>query len=759
MIKEDPLITWFKNIKKEDIATAGGKGANLGEMYQEGFPIPNGFVVTAQAFDIFILETNIKQKIREVLDSIDINQTKELEEKARQIQRIILEVNMSDELKKEILESYKKLSTEDDIDSKIMKPISELCFTAVRSSATTEDLKNASFAGQQETYIDIKGNDNLLEAIKKVWASLFTARAIFYRIKKGFEPIKSSIAVIVQKMINFDKAGVMFSVNPINYNKEEVVIEAVFGAGEGIVSGQIEPDNYIMQKYSKRLLNKRIGRKKLAVTRNSAGKTVIKQLHEGMINQQVLQKHELDLLTEYALKIEQHYKHPQDIEFGWEGSNLFITQSRAITTLNQKEAKKTEISGKEILSGLAASKGIASGIVKIIREMDDLSKISKGDILVTKMTNPDMVVAMQKAAAIITNEGGLTAHAAIISRELGIPAIVGTSIATEILKDGIQITVDGFTGKIYSGEQKVEIQKEEPKIETPKEKILHPEVSRKTSLKVNVDFPNIAEKAAATGADGVGLVRLEFIIAEKGVHPAGYLKENKLDEYTNALFEGLQKIAQAFKGKPVWVRTSDIRTDEYKNLKGAEEEPKESNPMLGWHGIRRSLDQEKILEAEFKAIKKLHDSGFKNVGVMIPFVINVEELKKAKEIMKRIGLDPITKIEFGVMIETPASCLIIDELGKEGLSFISFGTNDLTQLTLGIDRNNERLAPLYRETHPAIQRLIRRTIKTCKYYHIKTSICGQAGSDPEMVKFLLDAGIDSISVNLDSFEDIFKIVT
>jgi pyruvate,water dikinase len=353
------------------------------------------------------------------------------------------------------------------------------------------------------------------------------------------------------------------------------------------------------------------------------------------------------------------------------------------------------------------------------------------------------------------------------------------------LKDGIIVTVDGNKGSVYEAGQVSETGKEEVKVEEKVEEQKQEKTDEKETIsekvvetikkvehkvekafahkhkllvKVNCDLPEVAERAASTGADGVGLVRIEFMIAEAGIHPAGYLKNNKLDKYTELLVYGLEKVAQAFKDKPVWVRTSDIRTDEYKHLKGAEHEPKEANPMLGWHGIRRSLAQEEILEAEFKAIKALHDKGFKNIGVMLPFLIRVDELQTAKSIMRRLGLEPCEDIDFGVMIETPASCLIIDELCKEKISFISFGTNDLTQLVLGIDRNNEKLAVLYNEMHPAVLSLIKKVIKTCKYYKVVTSICGQAASEEKMAKLLVEEGIDSLSVNIDSVDKIRAVI-
>jgi len=742
-------IVWLSEIGKNDIALAGGKGANLAELYNAGLPVPPAFVITANAFLTFLKKANIRNKILEIVNSIDIENTAELEAKAKEIQKIIVSAEMPQQLKEEIIENYLNLSATPENIFAEGEPI----FVAVRSSATTEDLSTASFAGQQETFLNIKGKEALLEAIKKCWASLFTARAIYYRAKRGFSHETSYIAVIVQKMINAEKSGVMFTINPITNNKDEIVIEAVFGLGEGVVSGSVEPDCYVINKKRLDLVQKKIGLKKLKFVRDKEGRTVKEELPEEEQKKVVLTNFELKSLANYGLQIEEHYKWPQDIEWAIENEKIYIVQSRPVTTVG-KEIKKVEVEGKLILEGLGASPGIATGTVKIIHELKDLAKIREGDILVTRMTNPNMVVTMQKARAIVTDEGGLTAHAAIVSREIGLPCVVGTKIATKILKDGQIVTVDGTNGKIYEG--KAEIKEKKVTMLIPSEVIEAFEIARskakdkKVLVKVNCDLPEMAEKAAATGADGVGLVRIEFIIAKAGVHPAKYIKEGKADVYSKLLADGIEKIAKTFLGKPVWVRTSDIRTDEYKNLEGAEEEPHEDNPMLGWHGIRRGLDDEAMLKAEFRAIKILHDRGYKNVGIMLPFVISVEEVRKAKQLCREVGLEPGINVEFGVMIETPASCMIIEELCAEGIDFISFGTNDLTQLVLGVDRNNEKLAKLYDEMHPAVLRLIERVINVCKMYGVKTSICGQAGSRVEMAKFLVKKGIDSISANMDS---------
>jgi pyruvate,water dikinase len=379
------------------------------------------------------------------------------------------------------------------------------------------------------------------------------------------------------------------------------------------------------------------------------------------------------------------------------------------------------------------------------------------------MTNPDMVPAMEKAAAIVTDEGGITSHAAIVSRELGVPCIVGTEKATKVLKNGQVVTVDAYKGVVYEGCVKKEEKKEKIKGEINGEQLenLIKEIealgTTATEIKLIQDVPHLAEKMAKLEVDGVGLMRMEFAVAEGGIHPAEYLRSGKIKDYENLVYEKVRKTAKAFYPRPVWVRTLDMRTDEYTELKGGDKEPKEDNPMLGWHGIRRSLDQPELLEAELRAIKRLHDEGLTNVGVMFPFVIRAEEVRKAREIMEKVGLDP-NKVEWGVMVETPAAVWTIEDIIKEGIKFISFGTNDLTQLTLGIDRNNQRIAKLFSELHPAVIKEIEHVIKECKKHGVKTSICGQAGSNPEMAQKLVELGIDSISVNPDAVLKVKKAV-
>lgn len=744
------FVKWFSELSNSDVPIAGGKGASLAEMSNNKFPIPPGFVVTAQAYRHFIEKTGLRDKINDLLKDLDVNETDSLNEASKKIRELINKGDMPKELESDILEAYeildvdkKKLANAKEGALDILRTGHEPPFVAVRSSATAEDLADASFAGQQESFLNVKGERELLKKVKQCFSSLFTARAIYYREKKGFEHDKTYLAVVVQRMVDSDKSGVIFSRNPVR-NDGSILIEAVFGLGEGIVSGSIKPDNYVVEPdvENLKIKSEEVNEKKIAIVRDSSGKNESVKLTIEKSKQRVLTNYEIKRLAQYAKKLEEHYGKPQDIEFAIEGEEIYIVQSRPITTKFEDSAEE-EIGGKELLSGLGASPGVGSGAVKIVNDLSQLEKIKNGDVLVTKMTNPDMVVSMQRAAAIVTDEGGLTSHAAIVSREMGIPAVVGTGEATSKLKDGQVITVDGRRGKVYEGRSEAKAAEIKQIVPT------------KTKIKVIVDLPDYALRAAKSGAKSIGLVRLEGIIASSGKHPLKYVKEDKMEDYVAVLSRGLRKITEPF--EEIWIRSSDIRSDEYGNLEGA---PKgaESNPMMGDHGIRFSLRHPKILKAEFTAVKEVADEfPKKKIGLMMPLVISVAELKEAKRIAKEeVGIPDNVKI--GVMVETPAAVQIINKLCEEGLDFISFGTNDLTQFTLAIDRNNGDVQYLYDEMNPAVLNSMRYVIKRCKHYGVETSICGQAGSRVEMARFLVGEGIDSVSVNADAAYKVSEVI-
>ncbi len=736
----------FEELSKSDIGIAGGKGANLGELTQAGIPVPPGFVVTAQAYKYFMDEAGINDQVMEILDAIDINDTKALQVAAEEIKTIIIESPIPDDLVLFIREYYNELCQrvgEDDTD------------VAIRSSATAEDLPEASFAGQQDTFLHVSGDDEVIEYIRKCWASLFEARAIFYREENDFEHSKVYIAVVVQKMANADKAGVMFTVNP-STGEEIALIEGSWGLGESVVSGDVTPDNYQVDKKDNEIINVTISDKKVMYTNDEKGTSVKVEVPEEKRKERVLSDAELVELTEMGKRVQAHYGEPMDTEWAFEKDMLFLLQARPITTLGNASEDAGDASsdlGDVLVRGLGASPGMASGKVKIILDIDELDKIKDGDIMVTTMTTPDMVPAMRRASGIVTDEGGVTCHASIISRELGIPCVVGTGDATSTLEENSGVTLDGKKGLVFEGisETKEEATAVAGTVEAAP-------IITVTEVKANVSMPEAAEKAAATGADGVGLLRTEHLMLTSGIHPGKFIADGNEDELIDTIADNVQIVADAFYPKPVWYRTLDAPTDEFITLEGGENEPREHNPMLGWRGIRRELDQPEILKCEFRAIKKLHEKGYTNIGIMIPLSQSPEELKQAKALCSEVGFEPHKDVDFGMMVEIPAAAIMIDEYIKVGIDFVSLGTNDLTQYTLAVDRNNEFVAKHYTEEHPAVMKLIERTIRKCAEAGVTCSICGQAGSVPHIVEKLVGYGITSVSSNTDAIADVRKTV-
>jgi len=607
----------------------------------------------------------------------------------------------------------------------------------------------ASFAGQQETFLNIKGGDNIIRALQRCWASLFTARAIYYRTKNNFPHDKVLIAVIIQKMIDSESSGVMFTINPAT-NKNEIIIEAGFGLGEAIVGGQITPDTYTINKENYEIKEKKISNQPWMYARDEGLRRTNKiMLSPAKAKEQKLTDDQIIRLAEIGKKIERHYNKPQDIEYAIEHGRIYIVQTRSVTTEDKvKKARiHDEIKATPILNGLGASPGIGSGIVKIVQNINDLNKIQKGDILVTVMTNPDFVVAMQKASAILTDEGGITSHAAIVSREMGIPCVVGSENATKILKDNDTITVDGTNGKVYKGKPELE--------EAKKEKIEYPFRETKTKIYMNLGEPDKIDEYKELFFDGIGLMRLEFVIANKiGEHPNMLIRTGQQNEYINGLCEGIKKVASNIDGKPIIVRFSDFKTNEYKNLKGGEEfEPHEDNPMIGWRGVSRYVSEEfkEAFKLECAAIKKVREE-YKNVYVMLPFVRTVDEVTKCLAIMKDCGLERNEDFKIFLMAEVPSMALIPEEFAELDIDGVSIGSNDLTQLCLGVDRDSAKLGRMhyFDERNHAVLKAIHNIINGFKEKGKTVSICGQAPSEyKEIVEFLVKEGITSISVNPD----------
>jgi pyruvate,water dikinase len=738
-------VLWLDGIRSGDLEKVGGKAASLGELTHAGLPVPPGFVVTADTYRSFIDETGIADELFETV-AIDSDDSAALSAAHERAAELILETRIPDELREEILAAYDDLGEEP--------------FVAVRSSATAEDLPDASFAGQQETFLNIT-RDDLVQRVKECWASLFTQRAIYYRNEQGFAHDAVDIAVVVQEMVDAEKSGVLFTSHP-STGDPIMIVEAAWGLGESVVSGAVSPDNYEIDRDSGKLLETNVSDKKVMFVQDEeTGETVERPVPDEKRTEQVLDEDELAALVELGEKVESHYDKPQDVEWAIVGDEIYMLQSRPITTIRtggigQAEDEATadgsgavSAESEIILRALGASPGKASGPARIVKALDQLDKVGQGDIIVTEMTTPDMVPAMKRAAAIVTDEGGMTSHAAIVSRELGVPAVVGAGTATTRLNDDQVITVDGDKGTITSG--RIEVEEREPVEEVRPKAPVKPMTA--TEVKVNVSIPEAAERAAATGADGVGLLRLEHMVLSMGKTPERYIEDQGRDAYIDEIVQGVRVVADEFYPRPVTVRTLDAPTDEFRQLEGGDEEHVEHNPMLGYRGIRRSLDRPEVFKAELEAFRQLFEMGYDNVEIMFPLVIDAEEVLEAREIMRKTGIDP-NKRTWGVMIETPASALRIDDLIETGIDFASFGTNDLTQYTLAVDRNNEFVADLYDELHPAVLDLIAQTIRACRDHDVQTSICGQAGSKPQMARFLVKEGISSISANIDAVRDV-----
>ncbi len=743
-MKNVPNILWLEEIRKEDIISVGGKGASLGEMASIGLPVPKAFVVTAQAFRRFLVETGIEQKIFSSYENLDVENSEALEKAADGAKDMVMKAKMPAAIRDDIKKAYRKMAAKDLI-------------VAVRSSATAEDLPDASFAGQQETYLNIKGEAALVESVQKCWASLYGARAIYYRAKQGFDDHTVNIAVVVQQLVHSEKAGVMFTSHPIT-GEPKAIIEGSWGLGEAVVSGTVSPDNYVFDQRTEKVVDTFIANKKVEIIADGDNGTKVVDVIGARQDALVLSEAEVAKLAMYGKIAEDHYGIPQDVEWGIVGETFYILQSRPITTIGTKKEvtgiSDQKSSAKLLIKGQGAAPGIASGKVVIIRDVRDVGKVKEGDILVTKMTNPDMVPAMRKVAAIVTDEGGMTCHAAIVSRELGTPAVVGTKNATNMLKPDQIVTVDGEKGHIYEG---VITAPAPTQAATVAQAGASAPLITATSVKVNVSIPEAAKRAAATGADGVGLLRIEHLILGLNKTPGWFIANHKEEEFVAELHDGIKTVLDAFPGKTVWVRTLDAPTDEFRNMQGGENEPNEHNPMLGWRGIRRDLETPDQFRLQVESFKRLWKEGYDNLGIMFPMVSHPDQFMAAKAMMAASGVD-VENVDLGIMIEIPSSAIMIEDFIRCGIKFASFGTNDLVQYTLAIDRNNENVANMYNPQHPAVLSLIHNAIQTCRAYNIEVSICGQAGSDPKMATWLVEHGITSISANIDAIAKIREAV-
>ena len=733
-------IVWFQEVTKKDVSTVGGKGANLGEMTKAGIPVPPGFIVTSSAYFDFLEKTKTQDKIRSLLEPLDANNSRQLQQIAAEVRQAILDAPMPLALADKIKKAYRELGGG---------------LVAVRSSATAEDLPEASFAGQQRTFLNVEGEKEVVTAVQGCWASLFEARAIFYREQQGFDHFKIGIAVPVQRMVQSEASGVMFTLEPVTSDTSKIAIEAVLGLGETIVSGDVTPDTYLVDKDGLKISKKEIASQEWKLIRSDGGKgeeanvKVILTPEEQA--RQKISDEDIIALAEIGKRLEDWYQFPQDVEWAKEDNQIFIVQTRPVTTIKKARAEvKPEIEAPMLLSGAPASPGIASGPVKIVSDASQIDKVKDGDVLVAEMTTPDFVPAMKRAVAIVTDRGGRTAHAAIVSRELGIPCVVGVGQATKTLKDGQIISVDGSRGKVYEGKVAVK----EKATDITKEKI-----KTRTRVYVNLAQPELVDRVAARNVDGVGLLRAEFMVAQIGEHPRYMISQNRGNEFVDKLAQGIGAFAKAFNPRPVVYRTNDFKTNEYRELTGGQEyEDMEENPMIGYRGASRYIADIDVFKLEIEAIKKVRQD-YKNLWVMIPFVRTVSELARTKEIMESEGLKRSDNFKLWMMVEVPSNIFLMEKFLAVGIDGISIGSNDLTQLILGIDRDSEKLAGTFDERNEAVLIALERAIKVSKSLGVTSSICGQAPSVyPELTEKLVRWGITSVSVSPDMIDTTREII-
>jgi len=784
--KRGPFVYFFDEIDMNDVALVGGKNASLGEMFrnltQRGVKVPDGFAVGADAYWYFIDSAGLRDRIRDELAPLDVKDVTDLATRARRVREMILSAEMPADLSKVIITAYGKLSS---------RYRMKTCDVAVRSSATAEDLPGASFAGQQDTYLNIHGEFALLDSVKRCFASLFTNRAIAYRAEKGFDHLKVALSVAVQKMVRSDlaSAGVMFTIDTESGFRDAILINGAYGLGESVVQGKVNPDQFyvfkpMLKEGKKPIIGRGLGSKEFRIEYSLEAGAPIRtvQVAEDERKRYCINDDEVLQLAKWGVQIEDYYsklhgKHqPMDIEWAKDGrtGELFIVQARPETVHSEKDPNVLEEyilkeKGEVLVTGLSVGSKIGEGTVRVIRDVRDMATFKDGEVLVTEMTDPDWVPIMKRAAAIITNSGGRTCHAAIVSRELGTPAIVGTRNATTVLKERMQVTVscaEGEEGKVYKGILPYEVRR------TRLEKLK----KTKTRIMMNIAEPDLAFEHSMLPNDGVGLARVEFIFINFiKAHPLAIVNYDKLEKeedkraidelalafpsredfFVNRLAEGIGRLAAAFYPNDVIVRTSDFKTNEYAGLIGGHQfEPSESNPMIGWRGASRyySENYKAAFLLECKAFKKVREEmGLKNVIVMIPFCRTPEEGKRVLDVMAEAGLKRGKDgLQVYVMVEIPSNIILADEFAKVFDGF-SIGSNDLTQLTLGVDRDSELVSHLYNERNDAVLRSVSSVIKSAKKNKVKIGICGQAPSDwPEFAEFIVREGIDSMSLNPDT---------
>jgi len=743
---EEP-VRFFADLSRTDVDYGGGKGANLGELTRAGLPVPGGFVVGAPAYATFCDVGGLRERIEARLSDVDVDDTEALAEAATDVRELVEAEPIPTAVEEAIHRAYAEL-----IGDTADAPV------AVRSSATAEDTEAASFAGMNETFLNVRGSDEVVDAVRRCWSSLFGARTVFYRAKRGFGQADMDIAVVVQRQVLATRAGVMFTIDPASGATDRLVIEGSFGLGEAVVSGSVSPDRYLVEKEDLAIISREVRTKELVIEARPGGGTVTRELHGDEAKRPVLSDDEVREVADLGRRIESHYGSAQDTEWCYdEDGKAWMLQSRPVTSAGGAPPAEELIHDGEILvRGLGAAPGAGSGHVRVVADLADAERFTEGEILVTHMTAPDWVPLMRRAAAIVTDSGGMTCHAAIVSRELGIPCVVGTAEATTKLRDGELVTVDATSGVVREGAIQTGRKAPAPQAGAA------PAPVTATKLLVNLSEPSQVERAASLDVEGVGLLRAELMVLEAldGKHPRLLIEEGRSAEVVDRMADALTTFAAGFAPRPITYRTIDFRTNEFSGLEGGDRfEPEEANPMIGYRGALRYMREPDLLRLELDAIHRVWDAGYTNFHVMIPFVRTPRELAAAFRVAGEAGLLDQPGFELWVMAEVPSVLFHLPRYAELGAAGISIGSNDLTQLMLGADRDSEVVAEVFDERDAAVAEYLGLLIAKARELGLQTSICGQAPSvHPEYAELLVRAGIDAISVNIDAVEHARRLI-